>query len=197
MPKGTGVPIEALAILRRRLAGLPARHSDRKLLMNSTAELYAVSRAPLYRQLRGDRRPKDACRSDRGSTRAMQPAEIERLCEIVAAMKIRTTNRKGRHLSTVRVLDLLEKHGIDTPTAFLKLEPGRITGSTLNRHMAGLGYDHDRMTREPPAVRFQAEQSNALWHFDMSPSDLKHLPTPPCRSGPTRRPNVHAVLRRR
>jgi hypothetical protein len=35
------------------------------------------------------------------------------------------------------------------------------------------------MTRQPPAVRFQAEQSNALWHFDMSPSDLKQLATPP------------------
>ena len=179
MPKVAGVPLEALATLRRRLAALPARHSDRKLMMNSTAELYAVSRATLYRLLRGDRRPKDASRSDRGSTRAMPAGDIERLCEIVAAMKIRTSNRKGRHLSTVRVLELLEKYGVDTPTGFLKLEPGRITASTLNRHMARLGYDHDRMTREPPAVRFQAEESNALWHFDMSPSDLKQLETPP------------------
>ena len=35
------------------------------------------------------------------------------------------------------------------------------------------------MIRQPPAVRFQAERSNALWHFDMSPSDLKHLKAPP------------------
>jgi hypothetical protein len=35
------------------------------------------------------------------------------------------------------------------------------------------------MIREPPAVRFQAEHSNALWHFDMSPSDLKQLRAPP------------------
>jgi len=28
-------------------------------------------------------------------------------------------------------------------------------------------------------VRFQAEAANALWHFDMSPSDLKHLKAPP------------------
>ena len=53
--------------------------------------------------------------------------------------------------------------------------PGRLTASTLNRHLSRLGYDHERMIREPPAVRFQAEHSNALWHFDMSPSDLKQL----------------------
>jgi hypothetical protein len=41
------------------------------------------------------------------------------------------------------------------------------------------GYDHERMIRQPPAVRFQAERSNALWHFDMSPSDLKQLKAPP------------------
>jgi hypothetical protein len=45
--------------------------------------------------------------------------------------------------------------------------------------MRRLGYDMARMTREPPAVRFQAEHANALWHFDMSPSDLKQLETPP------------------
>jgi hypothetical protein len=179
MPMGRAVPIEALATLRRRLAALPARHCERKLLMDSTAQLYAISRATLYRLLRGDRRPKDTYRSDRHCTRAMPAAEIERLCEIVAAMKIRTTNRKGRHLSTVRVLELLEKHGVDTPHGFLKIEKGRITASTLNRHLNRLGYDHARMIREPPAVRFQAEHSNALWHFDMSTSDLKELKAPP------------------
>jgi hypothetical protein len=109
------VPIEALATLRRRLAALPARHPERRRLMESTAQIYAISRATLYRLLREDRRPKDAYRSDRGCPRAMPADEIERLCEIVAAMKIRTTNRKGRHLSTVRVLELLAKHGVDTP----------------------------------------------------------------------------------
>jgi hypothetical protein len=175
----SAVPIEALATLRRRLAALSARHSERRLLLGSTAQLYAVSRATLYRLLREDRRPTDAYRSDRGRTRAMPADEIERLCAIVAAMKIRTTNRKGRHLSTVRVLELLEKHGVETPDGFLKLENGRITASTLNRHLSRLGYDHQRMIREPPAVRFQAEHSNAIWHFDMSPSDLKQLKAPP------------------
>jgi hypothetical protein len=34
------------------------------------------------------------------------------------------------------------------------------------------------VTRQPAAVRFQAERSNELWHFDMSPSDLKEVPAP-------------------
>ena len=175
----TGVPTEALVTLRRRLAALPSRHPQREALLSSTTELYAISRATLYRLLRGERRPRDAHRADRGTPRVMPAAEIERWCEIIAAMKVRTTNRKGRHLSTVRILQLLVEHGVETPDGLQKLTPGRLTASTINRHMCRLGYDHDRMTRQPPAVRFQAEQSNALWHFDMSPSDLKQLPTPP------------------
>ena len=178
MPRGGGVPAEALSDLRRRLMALPARHPERGALLASTAQLYAVSRATLYRLLRGDRRPKDAHRADRDCPRALPAAEIERWCEIVAAMKIRTTNKKGRHLSTVRTLRLLVEHGVDTPDGFQKLAPGKLTASTINRHLRRLGYDHERMTRQPPAVRFQAEHANALWHFDMSPSDLKHLRTP-------------------
>jgi hypothetical protein len=179
MAHASAVPIEALATLRRRLAGLSPRHLERRRLMESTAQLYAISRATLYRLLRDNRRPREAYRSDRGRSRAMPADEIERLCAIVAAMKLRTTNRKGRHLSTVRVLELLEKHGVDTPDGFVKLDKGRLTASTLNRHLNRLGYDHQRMIREPPAVRFQVEHSNALWHFDMSPSDLKQLKAPP------------------
>lgn len=179
MPKGLAVPVEALASLRRHLAALPARHPERGVLMNSTAQLYAVSRATLYRLVRGERRPKDAHRADRGRPRSMSASEIERWCEIVAAMKVRTTNKNGRHLSTVRTLKLLVEHGVDTPDGFQKLAPGRLTASTINRHLRRLGYDHARMTRQPPAVRFQAERANALWHFDMSPSDLKHLKAPP------------------
>jgi hypothetical protein len=40
MPAASAVPVEALVILRRRLAALPARHSERAVLMTSTAQLY-------------------------------------------------------------------------------------------------------------------------------------------------------------
>lgn len=179
MAPSTSVPVEALVMLRRRLAALPAKHPDRQQLLLSTGTLYGVSRATLYRLLRGGGHPRHAHRADRGRPRVLSGAEVEGWCEIIAAMKVRTTNRKGRHLSTVRILELLEKHGVETPDGLQKLPPGKLTASTINRHMRRLGYDNERMTRPPPAVRFQAEQSNALWHFDMSPSELKQLAVPP------------------
>jgi hypothetical protein len=81
MTAGVAVPIEALATLRRRLAALPGRHPQRETLLSSTTELYAISRATLYRLLRGERRPRDAHRADRGAPRVMPAAEIERWCE--------------------------------------------------------------------------------------------------------------------
>ena len=120
----------------------------------------------------------------------MPAPEIERWCEIVAAMKVRTTNKKGRHLSTVRTCSCWSSTASTRRTASQKLAPGRLTASTVNRHLRRLGYDHERMIRQPPAVRFQAEHSNALWHFDMSPSDLKQLKAPPWIDAdrPARRP---------
>ena len=50
--------------------------------------------------------------------------------------------------------------------------------STVDRYLKHWGMDWRRLRREPPAVRFQAEQSNELWQFDISPSDLKHLKSP-------------------
>ena len=44
--------------------------------------------------------------------------------------------------------------------------------------LRGAGLDHARVTRPIAAVRFQAKRSNELWHFDMSPSDLKHVAAP-------------------
>jgi len=51
-------------------------------------------------------------------------------------MKIRTTNKKGRHLSTVRTLQLLVEHGVDMPDGFQKLAPGKLTASTVRRPSA-------------------------------------------------------------
>src|SRR3954469_10838534 len=94
------VPPDALVNLRRRLDALPARHPDRKELLRSAAELYGMSRATLYRALRRHLRPKAVRRADRGKPRKLAVSDMERYCEIIAALKIRTTNKRGRHLST-------------------------------------------------------------------------------------------------
>ena len=109
------ISAEALVNLRRRLDALPARHPDRRAMLDSAAALYGLSRATLYRALRQHLRPKSVRRTDRGKPRKLTMAEMERYCEIVAALKIRTCNRKGRHLSTVRAIELMEAHGVETP----------------------------------------------------------------------------------
>ena len=137
-----------------------------------------VSVHTLYRALRERVRPKAAHRSDRGTPRKLSTAEMERYCEIIAAFKIRTSNKKGRHVSTARAIELLEEYGMETPDGFVQPPPGLLTKSTVNYYLKTWGYDHSSMTRQPPAVRFQAEQSNDCWHFDLSPSDLKQINPP-------------------
>ncbi len=183
------VPPEALVNLRRRLDALPPRHPDRLEILRSAAELYGVSRATVYRALQRQWRPKGVRRADRGKPRKLDLAEMERYCEIIAALKLRTTNKKGRHLSTARAIELMEEHGVETPDGLVKLPSGSLTRPTADRYLRAWGYDHERLTRAPAAVRFQARRSNELWQFDMSPSDLKHVKQPlwiePGRGAPT------------
>lgn len=183
------IPSEALVNLRRRLDVLPARHPDRKEILKSTAELYGISRATLYRALRQHLRPKAVRRADRGKPRKLAFTEMERYCEIIAALKVRTTNKKGRHLSTPRAVELLEEHGVETPDGLVKPPPGILRKTTINRYLREWGLDDTRITRAPAAVRFQARMSNELWQFDMSPSDLKQVKQPlwvePGRGNPT------------
>jgi hypothetical protein len=173
------ISVESLLQLQRRLDGLPQRHPERVAQIASVADLYGVTSATVYRALRDLKKPRAASRSDCGHPRKIPLAEMERYCEIIAALKLRTTNKKGRHISSVRALELLEQYGVETPNGLVRVPPGILTSSTINRYLAKWGYDHPRLTRQPPAVRFQAEHSNDCWQFDLSPSDLKHIETPP------------------
>jgi len=172
------IPAEALIQLRQRLNSLPSRCPERRILVEETAALYGVSIDTLYRSLRQGSRPKTITRADSGTPRKLSQKEMELYCEVIAALKIRTCNKKGRHVSTVRAIELLEEYGMDTPQGFIKPPKGMLTRSTVNYYLKTWGYDHQRMTRQPPAVRFQATHSNECWHFDLSPSDLKYLKPP-------------------
>ncbi len=172
------ISAEALINLRNRLNGLPSRSNERRAIMQETATLYGVSEGTLYRALREYNRPIALRRSDCGQPRIFAVEKMETYCEIIAAIKIRTSNQKGRHLSTVESIRLLEEFGLETPKGFIKADPGQLKTTTVNRYLKQWGFDRNYLVRQPPAVRFQAKHSNDCWHFDLSPSDLKHVKQP-------------------
>jgi hypothetical protein len=183
------IPHEAVLTLQRRLAGLPPRSHDRRQVIEETAELYGISEQSLYRALAQGRRPKALRRSDHGVPRVLPIEKMESYCELIAALKVRTSNRKGRHLSTPEAIRLIEEFGVETPDGLVKLPPALLKASTVNRYLRQWGYDKSTWSRQPVVVRFQAEHSNDCWQFDMSPSDLKQVKEPlwvrPERGAPT------------
>ena len=108
-------------------------------MIASAATLYGVSRATLYRQLRRLARPKPVRRVDRGNPRKVTAAEMECYCEIVAALKIRTSNKKGRHLSTARAIQLMEEYGVETPDGLVRPPAGLLSRPTVNRYLLEWG----------------------------------------------------------
>lgn len=172
------IPYDSLLQLRQRLDHLPRKSSERTNQITTVAILYGVSVATVYRALSVINRPRAAHRADHGKPRLLPQAELERYCELVAALKLRTTNKNGRHLSTKRCIELLEDYGVETMQGLVKAPKGLLSRPTINRYLSLLRLDQPRLLREPPAVRFQAEHSNDCWQFDMSPSDLKHIEKP-------------------
>jgi hypothetical protein len=146
--------------------------------MQEAAIAYDVSEATIYRALKRRSSPRAAHRVDQGTPRVLPVDQLERYCEVIAALKLRSTNKKGRHLSTAEAIRLLETYGVETPDGFVQAPQTLLKKSTVNRYLSSWGLDWRRLRREPPAVRFEAEQSNELWQFDISPSDLKHLQAP-------------------
>ncbi|MEJ2388439.1 MAG: hypothetical protein P8Y27_14370, partial [Chromatiaceae bacterium] len=103
-----------------------------------------------------------AQRRDRGVPKVLPEAALVHYCELVAAIKLRTANQKGRHLPTTEAIRLLEDYGLDTPQGFVRAPRGVLTKPTVNRYLRRWGLDRERLTREPPAVRFQAEHSSGI-----------------------------------
>lgn len=191
MPAGRRkqIPSDSLLQLRQRLDRLPRKSPERAAQVHASAELYGVSASTVYRALQDFLKPRAAHRVDHGTPRLMPKPELERYCELVAALKLRTTNKAGRHLSTKRAIELLEEYGVETAQGLVRAPQGVLTRSTVNEYLTRWHLDQGRLRRQPPAVRFQAERSNDCWQFDMSPSDLKHIEAPswvdPSRGEPT------------
>jgi hypothetical protein len=183
------IPADSLFQLRQRLDRLPPKSPERAAQVAAMAQLYGVSSTTVYRTLKAFPKPRAVHRVDRGTPRVLPKAELERYCELIAALKLRTTNKQGRHLSTQRAIEILEQYGIETPQGLVRAPQGILHKTTIDVYLRQWHLDHPRLTRHPPAVRFEAEHSNDCWQFDMSPSDLKHITTPawidPSKGEPT------------
>lgn len=171
------VPIESIIILHNNLMGLSARHPERRRLQEEASKSFGVSLSTVRRVLRTYQKPKSLKRTDFNRPRNMTAAEMQNYCEIVAAVKLRTTNKKGRHLSTPRILEILEDHGIEIDGQKILLPKNLLKKSTVNRYLKRLGFSPKGLLLEPVVVHFQAEKSNDCWQLDFTSSDLKKLPT--------------------
>jgi hypothetical protein len=184
-----GIPVDSLLHLRQRLDRLPRKSPERANQIAAVAELYGVSTTTVYRALQVFHKPHAAHRADHGKPRLLPQTELERYCELIAALKLRTTNQQGRHLSTGRAIELMEDYGVETAQGLIQVPKGLLCRPTVNRYLSLWRLDQPRLLREPPAVRFQAEHSNDCWQFDLSPSDLKRIEKPdwvdPAKGEPT------------
>jgi hypothetical protein len=63
-------------------------------------------------------------------------AELERYCELIAALKLRTTNKQGPHLSTRRAIELLEDYGVEPVQGLAKSPRGVLHVPTINHYLS-------------------------------------------------------------
>ena len=168
------LPIDAVIVLHNRLAALSPRDPTRRLIVAEAAQFYEVSVATVYRALHKQYHNL-VCRSDYNQPRLISQEEMRHYCELIAALKLRTTNKKNHHLSTKACIRLLETYGIETPNGLVKAAPGLLNKSTVSRYLKRFGLEQSSLRIQPTVVHFQAEKSNECWQFDFSPSDFKHF----------------------
>jgi hypothetical protein len=140
------IPVDSLLQLRQRLDRLPPKSPERATQVAAVAGLYGVSITTVYRALHAFRKPHAAHRADHGKLRLLPQAELERYCELITALKLRTTNNKqGRHLSTRQAIQLMEDYGVETAQGLVKIPKGLLRRPTVNRYLSLLRMDQPRL----------------------------------------------------
>ena len=170
------LPTEVIVGLYHQLANLSAKHPNRNPIIKEIADSFNVSLSTVRRALKNYRQPHSIQRSDYNKPRRISAEEMLRYCELIAALKIRSTNRKGKQLSTPRAIGILEDHGVDVEGKRINAPKGLLTKPTVNRYLKRLGLTSKNFLIEPVVVRFQATYSNECWQLDFTPSELKRLP---------------------
>jgi transposase InsO family protein len=169
------LPTEVIVGLYNQLVNLSAKHPDRKLLIQEVFQTFDVSLSTVRRALKNYHNPRLTSRSDYNQPRKIGRDEMLRYCELIAALKIRSTNRKGKQLSTPRAIEILENHGVELEDRKIISPKGLLTKPTVNRYLKRFGFTSKNFRCEPVAVRFQATYSNECWQLDFTPSELKRL----------------------
>lgn len=169
----THLPPDTLIMLHNKLGSLDARDPKRKLIIKEVAVLHGVSNATICRALNKYNKLSSVSRSDYNNPRLFRYEEIQKYCNLIAALKLRTTNKKGRHLSNSACIKIIEEYGIETGGELVKAPKSLLKLSTVSFYLRRFGLQHSALNIQPPFVRFQARQSNECWQFDFSHSDLK------------------------
>jgi hypothetical protein len=117
-------------------------HSGDTLIV--AAALDGASAITLYRQLRSLHRPRPVRRAHRGQPRKASAPESGRWCELFTARKLRTTNKKGRHLPTARA-SMIDDAAIALLAARLR------TPLQIEQHLTP-AFEHGLRCREKPVT---------------------------------------------
>lgn len=164
---------DTLIMLHNKLASLAMRDPERKLIVKEAAELYGVSLSTIYRYLRKYNKLSTTTRTDYNHPRLISYEEMQKYCKLIAALKLRSTNKRGRHLSNSACIRILEDFGIETGGELVRVPKGLLKTSTVSFYLRRFGLGHSTLKIQPPFVRFQAQHSNECWQFDFSHSDFK------------------------
>lgn len=170
------LPTEVIVGLYNKLASLSPKDPDRRLLIQEAAQSFTISPSTVRRALKNYSKPHATKRNDYNQPRKISKEDMLYYCELIAALKIRSTNRKGKQLSTPRAIAILEDHGVELENKKIMLPKKLLTKPTVNRYLKRFGFTTKNFRCEPLVVRFQATYSNECWQLDFTPSDLQRLP---------------------
>lgn len=169
------IPIEQLVILKHEINELPARDARRKELIDKCAKDFGVDVSTVYRQINNIFKSQSSRRKDFNKPRTCSEQDMKMYCEVIAAMRLRSKNKKRHGISVPRCINLLETTGVFIGNDLIILPKGVLKKSTINRHLLRFGLNDEALQIEPVVTHFEAEHSNECWQFDFTPSDLKKI----------------------
>ena len=168
------IPDDAIIRLKQTLDMLPLRCSERRIHIQRIADSYGCSIYSVYRKLRSINDYNKPQRN-RGLPKYDNHEEFIKWIEIVAAIKHRSLNKKGHHISTTQAIHMAERGFRDSRSGqWIQIPKGVLTRQTCDRWLRKLGLNKSGHW-ESTSVRFGATSPNEVWQFDLSPSDIYYF----------------------